>query len=84
MTDTQEDKLKRARYQVEKRLKKRVGHRASLDAIRNEVNKNYSDDFLKKLIDVNPKIFGTCTIKKGEKPGITLVIVESEDTQPAI
>ena len=80
--DTEEDKLKRARYHVETRLKKRGGHRASFDAIRNEVNEIYSDDFLKKLIDLNPEIFGTCTIKKGKKPGITLVTVESEDTQP--
>ncbi|OHB58447.1 MAG: hypothetical protein A2173_08930 [Planctomycetes bacterium RBG_13_44_8b] len=82
IADTQKDKLKRARYHVETRLKKRGGHRASFDAIRNEVNETYSDDFLKKLIELNPEIFGTCTIKKGKKPGITLVTVESEDTQP--
>ena len=81
--DTQQDKLKRARYHIETRLKKRGGHRASFDAIRNEVNETYSDEFLKKLIDVNPEIFGTSPIKKGDKPGITLVPVESEDTQPA-
>jgi len=83
MADTQEDKLKRARYHVETRLKKRGGNRASFDAIRNEVNETYSDEFLRKLIDVNPEVFGTCTIKKGNKPGITLVTVESEGTQPA-
>lgn len=80
--DTEEDKLKRARYHVETRLKKRGGHRASFDAIRNEINETYSNDFLKKLIDLNPEIFGTCTIKKGKKLGITLVTVESKDTQP--
>lgn len=64
--DTQEDKLKRARYHVETRLKKRGGHRASFDAIRDEVNETYSDDFLRKLIDLNPEIFGTCMIKKGD------------------
>jgi hypothetical protein len=79
--DTLENKLKRARYHIETRLKKRGSHRASFDAIRNEVNETYADDFLKKLIDVNPEIFGTCTIKKGNKPGITLVTVEPEDTQ---
>lgn len=73
VADTQEDKLRRARYHVETRLKKRRGHRASFDAIRNEVNETYSNDFLKKLIDVNPEIFRTCTIKKGSKPGITLL-----------
>ena len=83
MADTEEDNLKRARYHVETRLKKRGGQRASFDAIRDEVNKDYSDDFLRKLIDLNPEIFGTCRIKKGNKPGITLVTVESEDTQPA-
>lgn len=38
--------------------------------------KTYSDEFLKKLIDVNPEVFGTCTIKKSRKQGITLVTVE--------
>jgi Tfp pilus assembly protein PilO len=79
--DTQEDKLKGARYHIETRLQKRGGHRASFDAIRKEVKESYSDDFLRKLIDVNPEIFGTCTIKKGNKPGITLVTLETEDTQ---
>jgi len=82
MVDTQEDNLRRARDHVETRLKKREGHRASFDAIRNEVNETYSDDFLKKLIDENPDIFGRCTIKKGNKPGITLVPLKTEDTQP--
>jgi len=79
--DTQKEKLKRARYHVETRLKKRGGHRASFEAIRNEVNETYSDDFLNKLIELNPEIFGKCTIKTGHKQGITLVEVESEDTQ---
>ena len=79
--DTQKEKLKRARYHVETRLKKRGGHRASFEAIRNEVNETYSDDFLNKLIELNPEIFGKCTIKKGHKQAITLVEVESEDTQ---
>jgi len=78
--DTQKERLKRARYHVETRLSKRGGHRASFEGIRNEVNETYSDDFLKELIEVNPEIFGTCTIKKGHKPGITLVEVESEDS----
>ena len=80
--DTEKERLKRARYHVETRLKKRLGHRASFEAIRNVVDETYSDDFLKKLIEANPEIFGTCTIKKGHKPGITLVEVELEDTQP--
>jgi hypothetical protein len=81
--DTQEDKLKRARYHIETRLKKRGGHRVSFDAIRKEVNETYADDFLKKLIDMNPEIFGTVTIEKGNKPGIKLVTEELEHTQPA-
>ena len=79
--DTQKEKLKRARYHVETRLRKRRGHRASFEAIRNEVNEDYSNDFLKKLIEENPEIFGTCRIKKGHKSGITLVEVESEKSQ---
>lgn len=79
--DTEEGKLKRARYHIETRLKKRGGQRASFDAIRNEVNESYSDDFLNKLIDLNPEIFGTCTIKRSKKRAITLVKVESEDNQ---
>jgi hypothetical protein len=82
--DTIEDKLKRARFHIENRLKKRGGHRASFDAIRNEVNETYTDDFLKNLIDMNPEIFGSCTIKKGNKPGITLVSLEAECTQTSI
>lgn len=77
--DTQEEKLKRARYHVETRLKKRGGHRASFGAIRNEVNETYSNEFLIELIELNPEIFGKCTIKKGHKQGITLVEVEPED-----
>ncbi|MCX5636751.1 MAG: hypothetical protein NTX52_03530 [Planctomycetota bacterium] len=83
--ETKKERLKRARYHVETRLRKRGGHRASFEAIRNEVDETYSDNFLKELIDVNPEIFGTCIIKKGHKPGITLVELveaESEDTQP--
>ena len=79
--DTQNEKLKRARYHVETRLKKRGGHRASFEAIRNEVNETYSDVFLNKLIELNPEIFGKCTIKKDHKQGITLVEVELEDTK---
>jgi len=71
----------RARYLIEKRLKKRKGKRASFEAIRAEVNKTYTDDFLRKLIDNNPEIFRTVTMKKGHKPGITLIGEESEDTQ---
>ena len=82
--DTEKERLKRARYHVETRLKKRPGHRASFEAIRNDVDKTYSDDFLKKLIEANPEIFGTCTIKKGRKPGVTLVEVELEDAQPTV
>ena len=78
-SDTREKKLKRAIYHIETRLKKRGGHRASFDAIRNEVNETYTDDFLKELIDKNPEVFGTVTLKKEHKPGITLIEVESED-----
>ena len=82
--DTEEDKLKRARYHVETRLKKRGGNRASFDAIRDEVNETYTDQFLNKLIEINPEIFGKCKIKKGNKEGITLVKIEVENTQPQL
>lgn len=81
--DTQKERLKRARYHVETRLRKRGGHRASFAAIRNEVDETYSDEFLKELIELNPQTFGRCTLKNGNKPGITLVEAESKDTQPA-
>jgi hypothetical protein len=73
--DTRKLRLERAKYHVETRLQKRPGHRASLDAIRNEVNEAYSDEFLKELIELNPQTFARCTIrsKNGNKPGITLV-----------
>jgi hypothetical protein len=67
------ERLMRARDHIETRLKKRGGHRASFEAIRNEVNESYSDDFICELIELNPKIFGRCIIKRGNKPGITLV-----------
>lgn len=70
--DTQLERLKRARYHVETRLRKRGG-RASYEAIRDEVDENYSNEFLNQLIERNPKIFGRCRIKKGNKQGITLV-----------
>gem|GEM_PF-3826400 len=81
LTDTMKDKLKRARLHVETRLKKRGGNRASFDAIRSEVDENYSDEFLKKLIDINPEVFGRCQVKRsdGNRPGITLVSVEFEE-----
>ena len=76
-----DEKLRRARYHVENRLKQRKGNRASFDAIRAEVNKTYTDDFLIELIDKNPEVFRTVTIKKGRKPGITLVGKETENKQ---
>jgi len=82
-TDNEKERLKRARYHVETRLKKRGGNRASFDAIRNEVNEDYTDDFLKELIEMNPEVFGTREIKRsdGQRDGITLVPVELEKTQ---
>jgi hypothetical protein len=81
LTDTMKDKLKRARFHVETSLKKRGGNRASFDAIRNEVDESYSDEFLKKLIDINPEVFGRCQVIRddGNRPGITLVSVEFEE-----
>lgn len=77
--DTKEEKLKRARYHIETRLKKREGRRASFVAVRNEVNKSYSDSFIEELIEKNPEIFSKCTIAKGKKTGITL----PKESQPA-
>ena len=79
-TAIEEKKLKSARDQIEARLEKRGGRRASFDAIRKEVNEEYNNDFLNNLIDKYPKKFGKCTIKKGEKKGITLIPKKSEDT----
>lgn len=70
--ETEEERLRRARLHVETKLKKRAGHRASYEAIRNEVNPAFSNELLDKLIDLNPEIFARCIIKKGNKPGITL------------
>ena len=80
LTDTSKDKLKRARIHVETRLKKRGGHRASFDAIRDEVNENYSNKFLEKMIEMNPEIFDRCKVEGMDeyKPGITLVDIESK------
>ena len=72
--DPREEKLKRARYHVQNRLKQRPGQRASFDAIRDEVNQTYTNEFLGELIDKNPGVFRTCMIRRtgGSIPGITL------------
>ena len=82
--DPPNEKLKRARLHVKNRLEQRKGHRASYIAIREEVNEEYTDDFLKKLIDNNPATFRTVQVKRSGQnmPGITLVEDELEDTQP--
>lgn len=81
--DPSDEKLKRARLHVKNRLEQRKRNRASFLAIREEVNEEYTDDFLKQLIDKNPSIFRTVQVKRsGQKmPGITLVEDELEDTQ---
>lgn len=76
-----EEDLRRARYYVESRLRQRPGNRASFESIRAEVNMTYTDEFLNDLINKNPEVFRTVTIKKGHKPGITLVGDLPEDTQ---
>ena len=82
--DPDDEKLKRARLHIKNRLEQRRGKRASFMAIREEVNEEYTDDFLKKLIDKNPATFRTVQVKRsGQKlPGITLVEEELEDIQP--
>jgi hypothetical protein len=79
--DPRDERLKRARYHIQNRLKNRPGQRASFEAIRGEVNQTYDDEFLKELIDKNPGVFRTCLIKRtgGPKHGITLV---KEDEEP--
>jgi hypothetical protein len=53
-------------------------------AIREEVNEEYTDVFLKELIDKNPTTFRTVQVKRSGQnmDGITLVKDELEDTQP--
>jgi hypothetical protein len=84
--DPREEKLKRARAHVENRLRRRPGHRASFDAIRSEVDSRYDDPFIRELIDKNPGIFQTCTIKRtdGTKAGITLVDESPETAQQIV
>lgn len=75
--DSQEEKLKRARYHVENRLKNKPGTRASFENIRETVNSTYDDSFLRELIDKNPTVFRSVRIKR-HGPGITLVEEEKE------
>lgn len=79
--DPREEKLKRARYHVQHRLEQRPGHRASFDAIKDEVSETYTDEFIRELIDKSPGTFRTCMINRtdGSRPGITLV---DEDVAP--
>ena len=66
-----EDKLWLARYRVANRLKERPGRSASFNAIRNEVNPRYADNFLRELIRKYPQTFRPFRSKYG--PGIKLV-----------
>ena len=77
--DSKEEKLKRARYHIENRLKNKPGTRGSFENIRNTVNSTYNDNFLKELIDKNPTVFRSVRIKK-HGPGITLVDEKSDVT----
>ncbi len=81
--DPRDERLKRARYHVQNRLKQRPGKRASFEAIQEEVNQTYTVEFLEELIDKNPGVFRTCMIKRtgGPKRGITLV--EEEEAPEA-
>ncbi|MHC4463809.1 MAG: hypothetical protein ACYS30_20610 [Planctomycetota bacterium] len=65
-----EDKLWLARCRVENRLKGRPGRSASFNAIRNEVNPRYTDDFLRELIRNYAQTFRRFRSKYG--PGIKL------------
>ena len=76
--DSKEEKLKRARYHIENRIKNKPGTRGSFENIRNTVNSTYNDNFLKELIDKNPTVFRSVRIKK-HGPGITLVDEKSDD-----
>jgi hypothetical protein len=58
--EVKEQKLKRARYQLENRLRVRPGHRASFDAIKAEVAEKYTDRYLLKVIAKNPGVFRKC------------------------
>jgi hypothetical protein len=84
--DSHDEKLKRGRSHVKHRLEQRKGNRASFVAIREEVNKDYTDDFLRELIDKNPRTFRTVQVKRSDErlPGITLVQDESEDVQSLV
>lgn len=80
--DPPEEKLKRAKLHVKNRLERRQGNRASFMAIREEVNEEYTDDFLTKLIDKNPETFRTVRVKRhgNSIPGITLAEFEVVDS----
>lgn len=78
--DPHDEKLKRACLHVKHRLERRKGNRASFEAIREEVNQEYSNAFLEELIDNNPETFRTVRVKRGGEylPGITLIEDEIE------
>jgi len=77
--DTHDEMLKRAVLHVRHKLERRK--RASFVAIREEVNENYDDEFLKELIEKHPTIFRSVKVKRkgGFLPGITLVDDETGD-----
>jgi len=81
--DPPNEKLRRANLRVKHLLQHRK--RASYAAIREEISEDYSDAFLKKLLDKSPETFRTVKVKRGNKyvPGITLVEDEVADTSSA-
>jgi hypothetical protein len=76
-----EEKFSTARDSIKIYLKEKL-KRLSFDAVREKIDKSYTDHFLEKLIRKYPKVFRKCEIKtnQGNKPGITLTRDESQDT----
>ena len=79
ISDPLDEKLRRARLHVQNRLEHRGGNRASFEAIREEVNKKYSNEFLEKLIDKNPEIFHKLQVRRSGEYLLGIALNKNEE-----
>ncbi|MCL4559868.1 MAG: hypothetical protein M1281_04530 [Chloroflexi bacterium] len=86
LVDPPEEKQRRAVRHIIVRLNKMDGNRASFNRIRSTVNKEYDDAFLRKLIDINPGVLGTVSIRSAGShvEGITLVKEDLGDSEQKV
>ncbi len=84
--DPPDERFRRAAHHVKNFLEHQAKDFRSFEAIRRLVNEDYTDEFMKKLIDRNPEIFRRARIKRegGPKDGIGLIHEMIDETKPVL